>query len=229
MIGYLDKTIENLLTHEKYGIKRDLCGNVSVSFAPPDASFPSASLTLPVINVFLYELQERKELRGAWENIRQEEKEGVIYQTLPPVWMDCSYLISAWTKDDDIFGEHMILAEALRVLARHEKFPEEVYHEKLAGDDPEAIIFESKILPIQTSDVQKITGGKTKATVHCMVTMGVSLREEMELGGPVKERRFLMDGKDKKTDRIVGEEAEELVFKEKNKFPEPVGGRELSQ
>jgi len=218
MIKYLDNTIETLLTHVSHGVKKELCGNVTVSFDPPDASFPPSSLTLPAINLFLHELRERKELRGAGENARQTERNGKIYQTLHPVWLDCSYLITAWAAD--IFSEHMILGEVARVLARNETFPKEVLHEAFLGADPEAIIFESRILPIQTSNVQNVMGEKFKAAIHCMITMGISLKEETDMGAPIKERRFRMDGSDNLSAQQVGDDAEELVFLKKNRLPE---------
>lgn len=206
MIEYLDKTLKSLLSHEDHGVHdARLRDNIQISFAPPGNQFPPSSFEKPALNLFLYELRERKELRGSWENFGREtvteQGKEVIYQTMPPVWMDCSYLITAWASDaslqyfsdaslDTFMAEHKILTEAMLVFARNEKFPREVLVGSLGGADPDAVIFEAKIVPIKASDVRNIIGDKTKAGIHCMVTMGVSLKEKVKLGPPIEERVF---------------------------------------
>ena len=61
MIDDLDKTLEELLTHE---LPQALVDQVAVTFVAPDDQFPPPSVTLPALNLFLYDVRENRELRS---------------------------------------------------------------------------------------------------------------------------------------------------------------------
>ncbi|MBW2690249.1 MAG: DUF4255 domain-containing protein, partial [Deltaproteobacteria bacterium] len=61
MIHDLDKTIEELL---KQDLPQELVSQVTISFATPDDSFPPTSVTLPAIDLFLYDVRENQDLRS---------------------------------------------------------------------------------------------------------------------------------------------------------------------
>ena len=60
MFDDLDKTLELLLRHELPAV---LLEHVSLSFIAPDGEFPPAAVTLPSINLFLYDIRENWDLR----------------------------------------------------------------------------------------------------------------------------------------------------------------------
>jgi hypothetical protein len=76
------------------------------------------------LNIYLYEVRECREFRRAsWDNISLPD--GTVVLSQPPVYVDCHYLISAWssTQDSDVtspvLDEHQVLSEAMRVLLRN--------------------------------------------------------------------------------------------------------------
>src|SRR5689334_5117784 len=115
MIHDLDRTLKELLTRF---LPTELATQVEVSFAAPDNQFPGSAVPLPALDLFLYDVRENRELRSTeWIVERQN---GFAVQTPPPVRVDCSYLITAWSSaaDNPAQDEHRILGEAMRVLLR---------------------------------------------------------------------------------------------------------------
>jgi hypothetical protein len=76
------------------------------------------------LNIYLYEVRENRNFRRAeWDQIALPDNTVVLSQ--PPVYLDCHYLISAWSSSEDsemtspVLDEHQILSEAMRVLLRN--------------------------------------------------------------------------------------------------------------
>ncbi len=76
------------------------------------------------LNIYLYELRENRDFRrAAWDNVELADHSVVLSQ--PPVYLDCHYLISAWSSAEDselaspILDEHQVLSEAMRILLRN--------------------------------------------------------------------------------------------------------------
>jgi hypothetical protein len=76
------------------------------------------------LNIYLYEVRENRNFRRAsWDNVTLAD--GTVVLSEPPVYLDCHYLISAWspTEDSDlaspVLDEHLLLSETLRVLLRN--------------------------------------------------------------------------------------------------------------
>ena len=55
MINDLDSTLRTLLKRE---LPPYLASQVSISFDPPDDQFPPQAITLPAIDLFLYDVRE---------------------------------------------------------------------------------------------------------------------------------------------------------------------------
>ncbi len=225
MLHDLDKTLEALLKHETLGIRdNSLREAVSISFAPPDEDFKPPAVTMPAINLFLYEIRERKDLRGGPEEMWRKEENGIVMQKPAPIWIGGSYLITAWAdkgwaekRGGDIFmEEHRILTEVMLVLACNTEIPKETFQGGLATKPPEAILFESEIMspesPRTQAGYRQNMGIGLKASIHYGVTMGLYAREDLVLEKPIEERVF----------KVVREEetVEELVFKGTDKNPE---------
>jgi hypothetical protein len=73
------------------------------------------------LNIYLYEVRENRNFRRAeWDTLKLPGGTAVLSQ--PPVYLDCHYLISAWSAAEDseltspVLDEHQVLAEAMRVL-----------------------------------------------------------------------------------------------------------------
>jgi hypothetical protein len=76
------------------------------------------------LNIYLYEISENRSLgRAEWDVVPGPSQQSV--RSRPPAYIDCHYLISAWSPAEDseamtpMLDEHEVLAEALRVLLRN--------------------------------------------------------------------------------------------------------------
>lgn len=76
------------------------------------------------LNIYMYEFRENRNFRRAsWDPIELADHSYVL--SPPPTYLDCHYLISAWSSAEDselttpVLDEHQLLAEASRILLRN--------------------------------------------------------------------------------------------------------------
>lgn len=190
MIDDLDKTLGVLLANE---LPTELAAQAHISFAPPDSQFPPSTVTLPAIDLFLYDVRENAELRSNdW--LVERTDDGRATEHRPPVRVDCSYLVTAWPSDatpTPAEDEHRLLGEVAMVLLRHPTLPEAVLQGALAGSD----------LPLPTSVLQSLRlqsagefwqamGGKPKASLNLTITIAVAPFAGVDAGPLVTEKRL---------------------------------------
>lgn len=106
-------------------LPEDIRAQIGISFATPGEEFPPASVPLPALNLFLYDIVSNTELRhsgGGWEARGPGE-----YTRVPdPYRITCHYIVTAWAREgapspeDD---EFRLLGEAMRVLLRYRLLP----------------------------------------------------------------------------------------------------------
>ena len=175
MINALDETLKVLL---KRDLPPALAEQVQISFATPDDQFPPQSVTLPAIDLFLYDVRENLDLRSN-EVYVERRGNGTAIQKRPPVRVDFSYLITAWPSanvHDPAEDEHRLLGEVMRVLLRYRTIPGEVLQAELATQE----------LPLPVSSLQpgrlqslgefwQALGGKPKAALNYQVTLAVEI------------------------------------------------------
>ncbi len=183
MFHDLDATLASLMTEEL------ATRNVAISFATPDDQFPPASVSLPAIAFFLYDVRENYDLRtNQWETERQSN--GHTTRKRPPVRVDCSYLITAWPSEsapNPAQDEHRLLGDVMKVLLRHRIIPERHLKGELVGQDPPLrakIIAENQLHSL--GEFWQALGGKPKATLHYAVTLSVDVFDAVEVGPAVK-------------------------------------------
>jgi Pvc16 N-terminal domain len=174
MIDDLDRTVEELLKRE---LTAALVDQVAISFAAPDSDFPPASVSLPAVDLFLYDVRENLELRDTqW--IVEHSNDGTATRRRAPIRIDCSYLITAWASDSSTsraLDEHHLLSEVMRVLLRHPMLPEVVLQGSLKGQEPP--LPSSSLQPGRLQSVSEFwqaLGGKPKAALNYTVTIGVA-------------------------------------------------------
>lgn len=175
MINDLDETLSVLLKRE---LPKGLAEQVQVSFSAPDDQFPPPSVTLPAIDLFLYDIRENLELRSN-EIYFDRKTDGTAIKTVAPVRIDASYLITAWPSQsvaDPSEDEHRLLGEVIRALLRYRTIPEETLQGSLLAQD----------LPLPVSTLQpgrlqslgefwQALGGKPKAALNYTVTFAVDV------------------------------------------------------
>lgn len=188
MIDDLDRSLENLLKRE---LPPELVAQVTISFATPDGQFPPASVALPAIDLFLYDVRENRDLRdGEWRIERQSD--GTAVRKAPPVRVDCSYLITAWPSDSSTTparDEHRMLGEVMKALLRHQTLPSAVLEGSLVGQQPPLPASTLQPGRLQSlAEFWQALGGKPKATLSYTVTIGVEAGAAAEAGPPVLEK-----------------------------------------
>lgn len=187
MIEDLDKTVRELIERD---LPPDLVEQVSISFATPDDQFPPSSVTLPAIDLFLYDLRVNPELRSnEWELDRSRQ---TVTRQRAPVRIDCSYLITAWASEsapNPAEDEHRLLGEIIKVLFRYPKLPAQVLQGSLAGQEPMLPTAALVPGPLQSiGEFWQSLGGKPKAALNYSVTIPVQTQEPEDVGPPVTDR-----------------------------------------
>jgi len=192
MIDDLDKSLEQLLKTE---LPQGIVSQVAITFASPGDQFPPSSVTLPAVDLFLYDVRENRDLRdNEWRLERLSDGTGQKHP--PTVRVDCSYLITAWasgTSTTPAQDEHRLLGELLKALLRHTSLPASVLQGVLAGQQP----------PLPTTSLQpgrlqslaefwQALGGKPKAAVHYTVTVGVEAEQVIDTGPLVTDKQLRM-------------------------------------
>jgi hypothetical protein len=183
MIQDLDETIAALLRRD---LPATLAQQVQISFATPDDQFPPQSVTLPAIDLFLYDVRENLELRSNDVSI-ERRGDGTATRTRAPVRVDFSYLITAWPSEsvpDPAEDEHRLLGEVMRVLLRYRTIPEEVLQGELQEQTPALPVSSLQPGRLQSmGEFWQAVGGKPKAALNYQVTLSitVALPEEVRL------------------------------------------------
>jgi hypothetical protein len=181
MIKDLDETIAALLRRD---LPPALVGQVQISFATPDDQFPPQSVTLPAIDLFLYDVRENLELRSN-EVYLERRSNGTAIRTQPLVRVDFSYLVTAWPSEsvpDPAEDEHHLLGEVMRVLLRYQTIPADMLQGVLVGQQ----------LPLPVGSLQpgrlqslgefwQALGGKPKAALNYQVTLAVDVTAPQEV------------------------------------------------
>jgi hypothetical protein len=187
MIDDLDKTIEEILKRE---LPPSLVGQVAISFAAPDAGFPPTAVTLPAVDLFLYDIRENLELRNpGW--VVQRHENGTATKVWSPVRVDCSYLVTAWSSEASTtraLDEHRILSEVMVVLLRHPILPEAALLGRLRGQaqPPTSTLQPGRLQSV--GELWQALGGKPKAALNYTVTIGVTPEQPFETEVPVIEK-----------------------------------------
>jgi len=188
MIDDLDRSLSELLRLE---LPASIVSQVGISFAAPDNQFPPAAVSLPAIDLFLYDLQENRDLRSS-EWVAERNDDGSASRVRPPIRLDCSYLITAWastSSSNPAQDEHRMLGEVLKVLVRHPSLPDAILQGTLKGQRP----------PLPTTTLQpgrlqslgefwQALGGKPKAALTYTVTIALEVSAPVAAGAPVVDK-----------------------------------------
>lgn len=199
MFQDLDATIAALITAEFANNKTIAEPKPAISFATPDDQFPPTGVTLPAINFFLYDIQENMALRrGDWITERQDKEKRIIAsRRQPPVYVNCAYLITAWSglsQPEAAKDEHMLLGEVMKVLLRYKRLPVAMLQGELAGQEPPLrvqVVRESHLQSL--GEFWQAMGGKPKPALNYTVTVAVDVSEPEELGRVVTEAKFTFE------------------------------------
>ena len=194
MIEDLDASIKALLRYELGAIHP----NLSISFETPDDDFPSGVVTTPAVDLFLYDIREDLELRHNERFVRRDGPGPAATLTREPVFVQCTYLITAWSASVETAAhdEQVIMSDVIRALYRYVSIPDTL-PDKNNPEDPPVRILQGELagadpLPraftIQTGHMQNPSefwsamGGKPKPQCNYQVTV------PMDVFAPVRSK-----------------------------------------
>ena len=178
MINDLDATLSALLKRE---LPSALTDQVQLSFATPDGEFPPQSVTLPAIDLFLYDIRENLDLRSN-EVYLDYNGDGTAIKTPAPARIDFSYLITAWPSEsvpEPAEDEHHLLGEIMRVLLRYKHIPEDILQGELLGQQPLLPVTSLQPGRLQSlGEFWQALGGQPKAALNYQVTVSIAVSEQ---------------------------------------------------
>ena len=108
MLADLDETLRDAAANE---LERHGFEGVDIAFDAPAREW-SGQLSKPTVNIFLYDLRESETLRTSeWSRI---QRDGRTFEGRPPMIMECSYAVTAWTQA--VEDEHRLLSQVLAIF-----------------------------------------------------------------------------------------------------------------
>jgi Pvc16 N-terminal domain/Carboxypeptidase regulatory-like domain len=190
MLADLDETLRTLLRTE---LERHGFEGVDIAFDAPAREW-SGQLSKPTVNIFLYDLREAETLRTSeWSRI---QRDGRTFEGRPPMVMECSYAVTAWTQA--VEDEHRLLSQVLAIFYAYPEIPQSSLNGRLANGSQQwpikARIGQGKG---EKSDFWSAIGGQYKVSLDYVVRLSVDSGAKLERGPEVRTqtvRTRLADG-----------------------------------
>jgi hypothetical protein len=190
MLADLDETLRTLLKTE---LERHGFEGVDIAFDAPAREW-SGQLSKPTVNIFLYDLREAETLRTSeWSRI---QRDGRTFEGRPPMIMECSYAVTAWTQA--VEDEHRLLSQVLAIFYAYPEMPQSALNGRLANGSQQwpikARIGQGKG---EKSDFWSAIGGQYKVSLDYVVRLSVDSGAQLERGPEVRTqtvRTRLADG-----------------------------------
>jgi hypothetical protein len=179
MLADLDETLRTLLKEELevHGFE-----GVDIAFDAPSRDW-SGQLSKPTVNVYLYDLREAESLRTSeWGRVARNGRQ---FETRPPMVMEASYAVTAWTQA--VEDEHRLLSQVLAIFFAYPEIPQDKLNGRLANG--------SQAWPIKArigqgkgekSDFWSAVGGQYKVSLDYVVRLSVESGAMRERGPEVR-------------------------------------------
>jgi len=126
MFDAVDEAIRNLLIKE-IPVRQN---EIEIVFDQPTQEW-SARVGNPTLNIYLHEIRENRQLRGAEQFSETQLPDGTVEIRRNPVRIDLHYLVTAWSKKEE--DQHHLLGLAMVALLRNPFLPDDVCPEALKG------------------------------------------------------------------------------------------------
>jgi hypothetical protein len=181
MLADLDETLRSLLKRE---LERHGFDGVEIAFDAPAREW-SSQLSSPTVNLFLYDLRESQDSRpNEWRNERGSN--GHAREVRPPMLMECSYAVTAWTQA--VEDEHRLLSQVLAVLFAFPTLPTDVMPARL-HNVAERFPIAGRIAQPKAdgkADFWNAVGGQYKASLDYVTTIACESGTAVERGPEVR-------------------------------------------
>ncbi|MBK8454772.1 MAG: Pvc16 family protein [Thiofilum sp.] len=120
----------------------DLLSKAKIISVTPSSKFDADDRV--VLNFFLFEIKENKELRDSVPLVFRSDKDAMIKDSTirdamikrPPMRIDCTYLVTAWSNESNeikVQQEHQLILEAFYWLNQFPTIPEEYLPDEVKG------------------------------------------------------------------------------------------------
>jgi hypothetical protein len=186
----LDEALRTLLKRE---LDRHGFEGVEIAFDAPATDW-SAKLTNPTVNLFLYDLREN--VAAAEATTREIRINGAQFSAPPPLRLEVTYSITAWTKA--VQDEHRLLSQVLAIVFSHVSLPADLLEGRLANASLlRAIETEVGRPKEEKADFWTSIGGRYKASIDYAVKLEVESGMTFTRGPEVRSqtvRLGLRDG-----------------------------------
>lgn len=165
-IADLDEGLRLLLRRElgRHGFE-----GVEIAFDAPSREW-SGKLTSPTVDLFLYDLREAGD--RAQLTPRESRANGQASVTAPPLQLELTYAVTAWTKA--VEDEHRLLSQVLAVLFSHRRIPGDLLSELPGGGvhlrEAETSVGRPRE---EKADFWTSVGGQYKASIDLVVHITV--------------------------------------------------------
>jgi Pvc16 N-terminal domain len=170
-IADLDEGLRLLLKRElgRHGFE-----GVEIAFDAPSKEW-SSKLTNPTVDLFLYDLREAGDRSELTPTERRSNGQATV--TAPPLHLELSYSVTAWTKA--VEDEHRLLSQVLAILFSYRRLPVDVLEGLIDGGTALRSAETSVGRPREEkSDFWTSVGGQYKASidyvVHTTIESGVA-------------------------------------------------------
>lgn len=195
-IADLDEALRRLLERE---LARHGFDGVAISFDAPSRDW-SAKLTGPAVDLFLYDLREagsRAELTPA-----ERRADGQATVTAPPLRLELSYAVTAWTKA--VEDEHRLLSQVVAILHSYRRLPPELLTGPIAGNPRLGEAETSVGRPREgKADFWTSVGGQYKASIDFSVIITFDSGASASRGPAVRTQTIRASVSDGRNDAVV--------------------------
>jgi hypothetical protein len=186
MFQDLDSTLDAIV--EDPGAPK-LLREADVSFETPDRDYAPDKTTL---NFFLHEVSENRDLRDPEPILTF--KQGAYKKRLPPLRIDCRYLVTAWSAKSGalrVAEEHQLLGHSLAWLSRFGTIPETYLRGALVGQPyPPPTLVAQVDGRHATSEFWSALGIAPRVAFRLVVTVALDLELETIVGPEVVSREL---------------------------------------
>ena len=180
MLADIDESLRTLLQRE---LGRHGFDNVEIAFEAPAKEW-SSQLSAPTVNLFLYDLRESNEHRH--RTIDERRTNGRAFETRPPLILECSYAMTAWTQA--VEDEHRLLSQIVTILHSYPRLPADALSGRLSNGAQRYPIFGTVGQPKAEgkADFWNAVGGQYKASLDYVVTLSCEAGAAQKRGPEVR-------------------------------------------
>jgi Pvc16 N-terminal domain/Carboxypeptidase regulatory-like domain len=182
-IADLDEGLRSLLRRE---LQRHGFDEVEIAFDAPAKEW-SGKLTGPTVDLFLYDLREAAD--RATSNPREQRGNGRALTLPPPLHLELTYAVTAWTKA--VEDEHRLLSQVLAILYSFTNVPTDVLPPNANGGLISADTSVGRPRE-EKADFWSAVGGQYKASIDYVVQIAIESGARFERGPEVRTRTIRM-------------------------------------